>query len=182
MNYFSLTFHFPVVQQLLRHPNVSSFLFFYFFLFLPLRAAPIAAQPSYQQIVDSLGQTLPSIQTPLRKVDVLNEIAYTYRRISGDSTLKYAKLANQLATLHNYVGGQSIAHKNMGIGHYKLNSPKDSMVFHYKKAIRLAQEVGDYYTQAACNNNIAVLSSHFENPYEAIKHYLRGIEIFNQHI
>lgn len=151
------------------------------FLLLLFYTKHLNAQ-SYQIIADSLVSHLPIVEKPVEKINLLNEIAYTYRRISGDSTLKYARLAHQAAAKYNYIAGQSIAHKNIGIGHYKLNAPKDSMVFHYKKAIQFAEQINDYYTQAACNNNIALLFSYYEDPYRAIQHYLQGIEIFDQHI
>lgn len=141
----------------------------------------ISAQ-TYQEIADSLVDKLSAVKPPIERTDLLNEIAYNYRRISGDSTMKYAQMAERTAVANNYIRGESQAHKNMGIAHYKFNSPKDSMIVHYEKSIALAEQIEDYYTQAACNNNIALLFSYQVDPYRAIKHYLRGIEIFDKYI
>lgn len=137
---------------------------------------------TFQNIADSLVQQLPSITESNKRIDLLNEIAYVYRRISGDSTYRYAQIAKREAVKYKYIKGESIAHKNLGIAHYKFNSPKDSMVVHYKRAIVLAEKIDDYYTQAACNNNIALLYSYQKDPFTAIKHYLQGIKIFDKHI
>ncbi len=137
---------------------------------------------TFQETVDSLKQQLSSVNKAEAYADLLNEISYTNRRISGDSTLKYGRLAQKAAIKIDYIKGQSIAHKNMGIGHYKITSPKDSMVYHYEKAIQLAEQINDYYTQAACYNNLALLFSYRERPYTVIQYYLTGIEIFDTHI
>ena len=137
---------------------------------------------TFQETVDSLIQQLPTIIETEAQVDLLNEISYTNRRISGDSTLKYGWLAQQAAIKMDYIKGQSIAHKNIGIAHYKMGSPKDSMIFHYENAIELAEKIKDYYTQAACYNNLALLFSYKEKPYTVIQYYLKGIDIFDTHI
>ena len=137
---------------------------------------------TYQETIDSLIKQLPTIQDPEAYVDLLNEISYNNRRISGDSTLKYGRLAQAAAVEAAYIKGQSIAHKNMGIGFYKMSASKDSMVYHYEKAIALAEEINDYNTQAACYNNLALLYSYKEKPYTVIQYYLKGIDIFDKNI
>ena len=137
---------------------------------------------TFQETVDSLIKQLPNVQAAEAHVDLLNEISYTNRRISGDSTLKYGRMARKAAIEVDYFRGQSIAHKNIGIGHYKMATPRDSMVYHYEKAITFAEKINDYYTQAACYNNLALLFSYKEKPYTVIQYYLIGIDIFDTHI
>ena len=137
---------------------------------------------TYQETIDSLIQQLPTVNEAEAHVDLLNEISYNNRRLSGDSTLKYGRLAQAAAIEAGYVKGQSIAHKNMGIGFYKMSASKDSMVYHYEKAIELAETINDYATQAACYNNLALLFSYKEKPYTVIQYYLKGIEIFDNNI
>lgn len=150
-------------------------------LFLCLLPSSFYAQ-TFQETVDSLIQQLPIVKEERAHIDLLNKISYTNRRISGDSTLKYGRLAQKSALAAEYIKGQSIAHKNMGIGHYKMKSPKDSMIYHYEESISLAEKINDYYTQAACYNNLALLFSYKEKPYTVIQYYLKGIEIFNTNI
>ncbi len=142
----------------------------------------VSLAQTYQETIDSLIQQLPTINEGEAHVDLLNAISYNNRRISGDSTLKYGRLAHTAAIKAGYIKGQSIAHKNMGIGFYKMSASKDSMVYHYEKAIELAEIINDYATQAACYNNLALLFSYKEKPYTVIQYYLKGIEIFDNNI
>ena len=134
---------------------------------------------TYQEVADSLSSLYPTLVDAHEKVDLLNEISYTYRRISGDSVLKYGNIAYEQAASIDYIKGKSIAHKHIGIGHFKLSAPRDTIIFHYQKAIDLAEQIDDFYTQAACNNNIALTLYNQGKFNKAIRYFLNGIDIFD---
>ena len=137
---------------------------------------------THQQTADSLIQKLSTVKKPIVRINLLNEIAYANRRISGKATYQYAILAKQEAEAANYTKGSAIAHKNLGIALYKMNAPADTVIYHYNIAIKYAEEINDYYTQAACYNNIALAYKYKKNPHEVLQHYIKGIEIFDTHI
>lgn len=162
----------------LRNPFCNGY-FVVICLFL-LPSNPIFAQ-TYQETADSLINLYKGLKNAEEQVDLLNEISYAYRRVSGDSVMKYGVLAHQKAIEIGYTKGESIAHKHIGIGHYKLSAPRDSIIYHYQKAIDLAKEIDDFYTQAACNNNIALTLYDNGKFNFAIRYFLQGIEIFDTH-
>ena len=137
--------------------TIGTYLLKWYFTFLfvvfGLLSGHISAQ-TYQQRADSLIKVMRETDDDEEKVDLLNEISYEYRRIS---------------------------YKNMGIGYYKAGANKDTTLSYYQKAIKVAREIEDFYTEAACNNNIALI--HFEQTdyYLAIQYFLKGIEIFDRH-
>lgn len=151
------------------------------FLFFCIIAIPCRAQ-TYQEIIDSLQQVLSETTDQRLQVDMLNDISYSYRRSSErDSIFFYADKAKKLAEEIGYLRGQSIAHKNIGIWHYKIASPPDSARYHYNKALLLAKDAGDYYTQAACLNNLGLVCGFTNDLSSGIKYYLEGVEIFDHH-
>ncbi|MEL7021530.1 MAG: tetratricopeptide repeat protein, partial [Bacteroidota bacterium] len=151
-------------------------------MLISLLSTQIGVTQSYQVVVDSLLQLLPAQTTSDARVDLLNEISYAYRRVAPEQTLVYGRLALALADSTGYLKGQSIAAKNIGIGQYLTSAPVDSILSYYYQSIEIAEQIDDYYTQAAVNNNIALVYLQILKNRSAIRHYLRGIEIFEQHI
>ena len=113
---------------------------------------------------------------------LLNEVAFNYRRVSPDSTLRYAHLALEKAKQLGDTGALAQAYKNIGIGYYKLGVDPDTSIFYYKKAVEFAELVDDHYTQAACYNNIGLIKQTESLYNEAVHYFLRGVEVFDDHI
>lgn len=137
---------------------------------------------SFQQQIDSMLQALEVATDPQHEVDLLNGIAFTYRRTAPDSTLKYATLALEMAHATAYDQGLAIGYKNRGIGLYKKGSSADSIVACYDLAIKYAERCQDYYTQAACHNNIGLIRLNNLAYNEAVQYFLNGVKIFDDHI
>ncbi len=136
---------------------------------------------TFQEVADSLVNLLEHIEEPRERVDMLNEISYAYRRIGAQEVYDYGKKAYNLAQEIGYTKGAAVARKNQGISHHKKNSPVDTIKYYYLEAIRLAESCNEYYTQAACNNNIALLHNQNQELYTSIQFYLKGIKIFDEH-
>ena len=137
---------------------------------------------TFQETIDSMLLEISVITNKRKQVDLLNEIAYAYRRLSPDSVLLYADRAVALADELDYVEGLSFAHKNKGIGLYKLGTTSDTVIYYYQKAIDYAEQVKDYYTQSACYNNIGLMAIAELTYNEAIQYFLKGIEIFDKYV
>ena len=121
-------------------------------------------------------------EDPQLEVDLLNGIAFAYRRTAPDSTLRYANLALEAAHAADYNGGRAIAYKNRGIGLYKTGSAADSIVACYTLAIKYAELSQDYYTQAACYNNIGLIRLNNLAYNEAVQYFLNGVQTFDAFI
>ncbi len=151
-----------------------------FFLWIGL--LPTAITQTFQDNIDSMLREF-SVTTDKRgQVDLLNEVAYAYRRLSPDSVLRYADRAIGLANSLDYKEGLAFAYKNKGIGFYKLGIATDTVIYYYQKAIDYAEEVNDYYTQVACYNNIGLVGIAELTYNESIQYLLNGIKIFDEHI
>lgn len=144
--------------------------------------SPSALTQTFQENIDSMILEI-SLETDTRaQVDLFNEVAYAYRRLSPDSVLLYADQAIALAQKIGYKEGLPFAYKNKGIGFYKLGIATDTVIYYYQKAIDYAEEVNDYYTQAACYNNIGLVGIAKLTYNESIQYFLKGIEVFDEHI
>lgn len=143
--------------------------------------ADLSAQ-EMQQEVDGLWQQYKSETDQYRQIDILNELSYAYRRISPDSVMKYAERAIELSEQQEYQRGLAYAYKNKGIALYKLGEEPDTIISYYEKATQYARMVDDYYTEAACLNNIALIQIYKLSYNEAIKSLLKGVQIFDEYI
>lgn len=160
---------------------MSKYLIAFAILFISffLKINQLSAQ-TFQETADSLIMLLEKINEPKEKVDLLNDISYAYRRLNADTVFYYGKKAFDLANQIKYIKGAAIARKNQGISFHKKSAPIDTTKHYYMEAAKLAQECNDFYTQAACHNNIALLHRQKQELYTSIQHYLEGIEILDQ--
>ncbi|MCB0634530.1 MAG: tetratricopeptide repeat protein, partial [Lewinella sp.] len=133
---------------------------------------------SILQEIDSLWNTFQQETDQNRKIDLINEISYTYRRIQPDSVLKYADKALRLSKTSHYKKGMAEAFKNKGIAYYKLGMAGDTIIHYYQRSIQLAELINDYYTQAACYNNIALVRIYNLAYNEAIQSLLKALTFY----
>lgn len=154
---------------------------FYLFIFLFSIFASSGKAQTFEEITDSLVQLLPQTHNNFKRIDLLNEISYAFRRISTKKVLEYGRIAYTEAMKVEYIQGAAIAKKNIGIGYYKEGAHSDTIINSYKESIELAKMVDDYYTQAACKNNIAIIYSLKKKINTSIHYYLEGIEILDQY-
>lgn len=143
-------------------------------LFLP---SLLRAQNKLSEI-DSLWGLYHQETLEDSKIDLLNDISFGYRRIHPDSALKYAEQALQLSKENNYIKGLTEAYKNKGIAYYKLSYNADSIIYCYQTAARLAESIDDYYTQAACYNNIALVRIYNLAYNEAIQSLVQALQFY----
>lgn len=141
-----------------------------------------AQAQNYDQAINDLKQELKAHPTEDEKrVDLLNDLSYAYRRSSPNKIDSFAKEALRLAEVLNYQKGMGIAYKNMGIAKYKLGVKTDSVVAFYQKCSDFAKQGQDYYSQAACSNNIGLVLARSLRYSEAIKAYQNALEIHTAH-
>lgn len=134
---------------------------------------------TYEETIDSLMIILAETVDPRQKVDRLNEISYAYRRIDLSTMIDFAQQARELATASHYKQGLAIALKNLGNGHLKTGSPPDTCISYYKKAIEVAKQVADYYTQSASLNNIGLAANTQGNYNISVEYFHEAIALFD---
>jgi signal transduction histidine kinase len=152
------------------------------FFYLSICTLSNTYSQTFKETIDSMLGNLEAVTDHRGRVDILNEVAYSYRRLSPDSVLLYSNRAIALANKIGYKKGLSFAYKNKGIGFYKLGIAPDTVIYYYQKAIDYAEEVDDYYTQAACYNNIGLVGVAELTYNESIQYFLKGIGVFDAHI
>jgi len=165
-------------MKFLNHKTTIKLVFVFSLLVMFLRAS----SQSYDDIIKDLEQKLSNhLLEDETKVDFLNEISYAYRRSSPEKIEEYAKGALELAEKLNYIKGMGIAYKNLGIAISKKGTNRDTVLFYFKKCYQLAEQGKDYYTQAACSNNLGyVYRLGFEYD-KGIEAYLNALEIHSKH-
>ncbi len=147
-------------------------------LFGFIAKGPLLAQ-DYKLIVDSLMRQNDTMELSPQKVKLLNKIAFNHRRLVPDTMLYYAEKAYELAEIIDDKAGQTEALKNIGIAHYKKSSPVDTIVQYYKNASILAAHIEDFYTEAACNNNIALVYMQQNELDKSLGYFLEALDVFN---
>jgi len=138
---------------------------------------------SYDEIISDLHQQLDahSIEDE-KRVDLLNDLSYAYRRSKPEKIDSFAKEALYLAEKLDYPRGMGIAYKNLGIATYKMGGKTDDVMALYQKCYDLAKQGNDYYSQAACSNNIGLSHKSALQYTKAIKAFQNAQEIHTAHL
>jgi len=137
---------------------------------------------NYTQLEDSLFQELKLATSTIDSIDLLNAISFSARRTSSEATIKYAQQALHLSDSIDYKNGLVLAYKHIGIGYFRKGFSPDSVIYFSRKALKIAEEIDDYYNQAACNNNIGLVQRQLRSYALALEYFGNGIEIFEKHI
>ena len=162
--------------------------FYCFTILLPLAftfwgallPTPACAQ-NFEEEIRRLKGELASLEHSSTYVDHLNRISFAFRRISTDSSRTYARMACQAAQEMDYLHGLAVSFKNLGNSYLKSNQHLDSALIFYKQSMEVAERINDYYTLAACHNNLGFHSVYRGNLDEGMSYILKGLEIFDSH-
>lgn len=152
-----------------------------YILTLSMITSMVNGQGRFQTEADSLIKLLQQTTNPIEKIDLLNAISYAHRRISTDKVIEYANQAYFLSRDYKYKKGEVLANKNLGIGYIKKDVPRDTVIAFFETASRLAGEIDDYQTQAACLNNIALVLGIDGSYQESNEYLLKSLGIVNQY-
>lgn len=151
-------------------------------LFLCLWHSNTVFGQSYNHQIDSLKSLLFQSNSTKEQVDLLNQISYSFRRTSPDSIMKYARMGIKAAKKVDYLKGLGVGYKNIGIAKYKLNEHPDTTIHYYKLGLKYATQVNDFYTQAACFNNIGLIYTYSDHYYYAIEYFHSGLKVFDENL
>ena len=147
------------------------------FILLPTFIVQIALAQDIQRI-DSL-QKLEQQKKGIDRFNLLNEIAWEYRFVNQDSTIRYAQRAYTLGTRAglkkmlarplNYIGVAN-EYKGEAIEAYD----------YYKQALQVATAQRDESEIAYANNNTGRLMFNQGNVTRAFEHYTIALDLFEK--
>lgn len=91
-------------------------------------------QKEGQSKVDSILKVLPITKQNIQRVNLLNDLSYSYQYINPESGIKYGQEALQLAKKLNWANGIGMAYKNIG-NNYSVNSDFKKALSSYEKSL-----------------------------------------------
>lgn len=112
-------------------------------------------------------------------VNLLLDIANTYRGVSLDTSYLYAKRAFSLASNISYDYGMASADKIKGT-YFLYTGVMDSSVFYYENGQKLFQKLGDLDGVHDINYNLGLLHSSISEYDKAISYYQKDFTYRNQ--
>jgi len=138
------------------------FLIFYNFLFSQTR-------------LDSL-QTQLGKATGLEKVDILNELAQTYKKNLPEKTMEYGNKALELSKIIDYKKGEAQALNNIATAYY-ISSEYNKSIEIFLEALYIFEEIEDKKNIAQMLNNIG-LTYNVLSKYEiSLDYHLKSLKI-----
>ena len=152
---------------------VLGLVFFVSGIFLP----GISLSQNFEQEIQQLKGELLLLGPSPKFVDNLNQISFAFRRVSHDSMRVYAFQAHDWSKQIEYRKGLAVSLKNLGNSYLKWGIHQDSARYFYERSIEISQEIEDYYTIAACYNNLALVSLYSGRLEQGISYLLQGLQI-----
>ena len=152
------------------------------FFFVWVSGMGTVTAQDYLGEIESLRLDLSSTVEPTAQATLLNDLSFAFRRVSPDSVMHYGQRALKLAAANDDICNLAYAYKNIGIAMYKKGDDHRSTLEHYKQALSLAKEMGDYPLQAGCLNNIGLVYHTIFQLETSLKYYFEGLELYETHI
>ena len=147
----------------------------YFILSIFLFLSPRELAFSQGKSIDSLLNLLPS-NSGEKRVNLLNEIAFSLRENEQNEALLYAHEADSLAEMLGYLSGQSRALENIGWIYYRKGQWENSFEYS-EKAYNLAVQAKDTLQAARLMNSMGALYYEQQNYPMAIEQFKKGYEL-----
>lgn len=134
------------------------------------------------QHIPKLVKEIHQTSNPEKKVDLYNELSYALMAVSPRAMDSIARIALAEAKEIDYIKGQSIAYKNIGIAKGKSGVPMDTVFRYNSMSITLAKQINDYYTIAAILNNNGIGYQYNAMYSKALKNLHKAYEIHSKHL
>ena len=149
-----------------------------FLLLLPgiFTCGHIYAQKQGQAHVDSLLQALPKQQEDSNKVNILQDLSFSYCTINAEKGIKYGQQALVLATKLNWEKGVAYAHNSLGNNYQKL-SDYASALNSFLIALKIAEKSADKRLTAIINGNIGLVYQNKNDLLKALEYDLKALKI-----
>ncbi|MBW7912488.1 MAG: tetratricopeptide repeat protein [Taibaiella sp.] len=125
-----------------------------------------------RKFIDSLQLRLKATK-PTDKAAVYNELAYTFRYMSGDTTLIYAKSAVEYAIKHHDKRNEAEAYLNIAYVLKDRGQYQDAVTYQLK-ALRLCEQTGDEKKLASAYNALGITYKKMRRWDEALVYYMKA--------
>lgn len=113
------------------------------------------------------------------RVDLLNNLAFRYHQVSGDSALFFARMGLELARKINYANGRSAAYRVMAItSDYQVKYEMAQL--YLDSGLYIARSSGNRQLESDLLNGKGIVYSHSGTYDKAIDRYLSALEIKKQ--
>ena len=112
-------------------------------------------------------------------INALNNLAFSYNRVSADSVLVYANKALEYAKKAGYGRGESNALRQLGNGYALLGNLTDMLSF-FNQALAVAEKIDDHQLIAQASVNIAMQYSKMGKYKEALVMAERARPLFEE--
>ena len=126
--------------------------------------------------IDSLEKVLKKSEDTL-KVNVLNGLAWEYRKIDIEKALQYSNNALTLSEKNNFKKGKGNSYSRIGdIYYYDLEY--DKALKFYSKSLEIREDIGDKKGVAKSLQNIGDVNINQGDYKNGLSYYLRSLEIY----
>ncbi|MEO9871457.1 response regulator [Ekhidna sp.] len=142
--------------------------------FILILLSSIQANSQLRQFLDSLKNDLQTVTDDSLRFRVLDELAWTYRRVNADSALMYAKMEIEAAKKLDNEQFLAFCYSNIGIIK-KENELEDYGIEDLHRSLAINRKLNNQRGIASNSNNIG-------NAYEVIGKYDSAIKYLTQSI
>lgn len=133
-----------------------------------------------RQKIDSLTALLENYtRKDTTLVDILNQTGFEYWTIDANKSEQYGLEALELAKKIEYVSGEAMANRVIGVSHWARGNFYDALQYLFT-AQELYQKNKDLLGAANSTMNIGLVYADQQNPDEALRYYMTALDFFNK--
>ncbi len=149
-------------------------------IFILVNQNPCIAQKKKGQArIDSLLFKLPKAKEDTNKVNLLNDLSFTYSRINPEEGIKYGERALMVAEKLNWKKGISEANNCLGINSNKKSDYIKALDYWFK-SLKINEELGDKKSVSRNMGNIGNVYSDKNDYPKALEYYLKALKIMEE--
>ena len=146
-------------------------------LFLVVINFSFAKPPNSKNVIVSLKKELDQYSGDYtQQLSILNSLSISYRKVSPDSSMYYAKQALELSKKMKSEKEKGDALQNLGIAYFYANDFKKSLDYLYQ-SLKIREKMADSDKIGHTLNSIANVYFNLNNVSEALKFYKRSLSL-----
>ncbi|MCF8450608.1 MAG: tetratricopeptide repeat protein, partial [Taibaiella sp.] len=135
-----------------------------------------SAQLQGQALIDSMLKELSRQKEDTNKVNILDELSWSYIQTDPDESKKYALQCIELAYRLNWKKGMAKANGTMAVFYYyKSDYPK--ALEYYKKQLPISEAIGDKKSTASAFSNIGMIFMNQSEYRNALGYLFKALKI-----
>ncbi|MDR6843689.1 tetratricopeptide repeat-containing sensor histidine kinase [Flavobacterium granuli] len=128
-----------------------------------------------QHTLDSLKIELKNAKEDTLKINILNDLSFSYYNIDSKKSYQYAEIAHNLSKKNNYEKGIARSYLNYGI-YYWLKADFPKALDYIYKSLNISENLNDKKGIANANNRLGTIYAEFKNYKLALSCYTKALE------